>query len=182
MEFMTKYAEINEALLACCVWLFYCKVNWWDGLDQVLWEVPTSPRGGEDPQHRSVRGSEQTAALTLALRHDGVWGRGCITPCILKDSTRWRWASVFCDTAPCSVVKVDRRFRDRPHDGGSKHFWNVALFIRDYTAQICKDCDLNDFSITTINFPLNIAVISRYFIAFMKCQYLFIFTEISLIH
>jgi hypothetical protein len=70
----------------------------------------------------------------------------------------------------------------RPHDGGSKNFWNVALFIRDYTAQICKDYDLNDFSIMAINFPLKIAVISRYFITFMKCQYLFIFTEKSLIH
>jgi hypothetical protein len=52
--------------------------------------------------------------------------------------------TVFWDVVPCSLVEIHRCFRgayclhhqnDRPHDGGSKHFWNVFQFLRDYTVQ-----------------------------------------------
>jgi hypothetical protein len=48
--------------------------------------------------------------------------------------------TVFRDVAPCSLVETYRRFggayylHKGDHNGGSKHLWNVGLFIRDYTA------------------------------------------------
>jgi hypothetical protein len=47
------------------------------------------------------------------------------------------------DIVPCSVVKIDRCFRDAyclqrqdyPDDGGSKHLWNVSQFPPGYLAQ-----------------------------------------------
>jgi hypothetical protein len=49
--------------------------------------------------------------------------------------------AVFWDTAPCSLVEVDRRFRGEYylyHEGDdnsdSTHLWNVSLLHRDYTA------------------------------------------------
>jgi hypothetical protein len=51
----------------------------------------------------------------------------------------WRWL-VFWDVAACSLVEIYRRFRGayflhRPDDGGSKHLWNVGLFLPDCLAQ-----------------------------------------------
>jgi hypothetical protein len=50
--------------------------------------------------------------------------------------------TVFWYVAPCSLTKIDRRFRraywlhyHRPDDRGSKHLWNVDQFPLDYTAQ-----------------------------------------------
>jgi hypothetical protein len=46
----------------------------------------------------------------------------------------------FFDTAPCSSVGEDRRFRaaycflPQGDDGGKTHLWNVGLLKRDYTA------------------------------------------------
>jgi hypothetical protein len=50
----------------------------------------------------------------------------------------------FLGIALCSLVEVDRYFRDvywlhyqgneRPDDGGSTHLWNVGLLRRDYAA------------------------------------------------
>jgi hypothetical protein len=45
--------------------------------------------------------------------------------------------TAFWDIAPCSFVKVGRRFRgdDRPVNGGSKHLSNVGKLLRHYTEQ-----------------------------------------------
>jgi hypothetical protein len=49
--------------------------------------------------------------------------------------------TLFWDVAPCSLVEIYRRFRraycprNLPDDRGSKHFWNVGQFLRDYAAQ-----------------------------------------------
>jgi hypothetical protein len=46
--------------------------------------------------------------------------------------------TAFWDVAPCNLVEVCRRFRDRcclhrPDDGGSKYLWNVDKLLPDYT-------------------------------------------------
>jgi hypothetical protein len=48
--------------------------------------------------------------------------------------------TVFCGIAPCSLEKVDRRFRGayslhryRPDNEGSKHIWNVGQLLRYIT-------------------------------------------------
>jgi hypothetical protein len=55
--------------------------------------------------------------------------------------------TVFWDVVSCSLVEVDRRFRnvyclhyqcDHLHDGGSKYCVNVGKLLRDYTAQYPK--------------------------------------------
>jgi hypothetical protein len=54
---------------------------------------------------------------------------------VLRQVNCWRWLTVFCDVAPCSLVEIYRRFRGHdPDDGGSKHLWNVDKLIPDYRA------------------------------------------------
>jgi hypothetical protein len=50
--------------------------------------------------------------------------------------------AVFFDISPCSMVEFGERIRgsywlhcNRPHDGGSKHLWNVCKLLPDYTAR-----------------------------------------------
>jgi hypothetical protein len=54
----------------------------------------------------------------------------------------WVNITVFLDIAPCSLVEVYRRFRgayylyhQRPHNGGSKHLWNIGKLLPDATSQ-----------------------------------------------
>jgi hypothetical protein len=47
--------------------------------------------------------------------------------------------TVFWDVAPCSLVKIDRRFRGaywlHNQNGSCKHIWNFGQFTPDYAAQ-----------------------------------------------
>jgi hypothetical protein len=45
--------------------------------------------------------------------------------------------AVFWDAAPCSVVNIDRCFREAycPDDGGSKILQNVGEYLPEYTTQ-----------------------------------------------
>jgi hypothetical protein len=48
--------------------------------------------------------------------------------------------AVFWDVAPCSLVDIDRRFRDYfPDDGGSKHIWNVVSIYQSTWRNIPED-------------------------------------------
>jgi hypothetical protein len=57
--------------------------------------------------------------------------------------------TVFWYAAPWSLAETDRRFRDAPDDGGSKHLWNVSQFLRGYTAQYPRRLSLSSREVTT---------------------------------
>jgi hypothetical protein len=66
---------------------------------------------------------------------------------VRKEYRSWLKMTAFCNTAPRSLVQVNRRLRrayclNHGYDGGSTHLWNVVLLQRDVTAYNLGSCHL----------------------------------------